>query len=86
MDTIPADIAQSLAITGVECHAGQPSMLSNMAYANIVSNINLTHQNAVSQQQNLNELNLPVLSKAVNAVANIDPMEARSANLVINGK
>ena len=54
-------------------------MLSNMAYSNMVANANLSMQNAVSNQQAMNELNVSVTAAASNIVKNIGPLEARSA-------
>ena len=51
-------------------------MLSNLAYANLISNVNLSQQNAVSNQQAMNQLGLTVTGKVVNLVANLSPMEA----------
>jgi len=57
----------------------QPAMLSNLAYANLIANTNLSQQNAVSNQQAMNELGIAVTGKSVNIVSNLGPMEARSA-------
>ncbi|HEV2913203.1 MAG TPA: RebB family R body protein [Pyrinomonadaceae bacterium] len=73
---LPDDIRESIAIGNVKSVAEQPSMLSNLAYANQISNVNLSQQNAVSNQQALNQLGLSVTGKSVNLVANLSPMEA----------
>lgn len=57
----------------------QPSMLSNLAFANLVANTNLAQQNAVANQQAMNELAVAVVGKVVNKVCNLGPLEARSA-------
>ena len=85
MAELPQDIVQAVAIGNLKSIAEQPAMLSNLAYSNSVANTNLSHQNAVANQQALNELGVTILSKAVNAVANIGPMEARSASYVLTG-
>jgi hypothetical protein len=46
--------------------AEQPPMLSNLAYSNAVNNINLAQQNAVANQQALNEMGITVTGKVVN--------------------
>lgn len=51
-------------------------MLSNLAYANLISNVNLAQQNAVANQQAMNQLLLTVVGKIVNLLANLSPMEA----------
>ena len=84
MAELPQDIVSGVAIGNLKSISEQPAMLSNLTYANMVSTTNLSQQNAVSNQQTLNELGVTVLGKAVNTVANIDPMEARSAVLNAN--
>ncbi|HEV2913202.1 MAG TPA: RebB family R body protein [Pyrinomonadaceae bacterium] len=73
---LPDDIRESIAIGNVKSVAEQPSMLSNLAYANLISNVNLSQQNAVSNQQAMNQLGITVTGKVVNLVANLSPMEA----------
>jgi hypothetical protein len=73
---LPDDIRESIAIGNVKSVAEQPSMLSNLAYANLIGNVNLSQQNAVSNQQAVNNLAQTVTGKAVNLVANLNPMEA----------
>lgn len=74
--SLPDDIRESIAIGNVKSVAEQSSMLSNLAYANLISNVNLAQQNAVSNQQAMNQLGLTVTGKVVNLVANLSPMEA----------
>ena len=73
---LPDDIRESIAIGNVKSVAEQSSMLSNLAYANLISNVNLSQQNAVSNQQAMNQLGVTVTGKSVNLVANLSPMEA----------
>jgi hypothetical protein len=73
---LPNDIREAVAIANVKSVAEQPSMLSNLAFANLIGNVNLSQQNAVSNQQSINQLAVSVTGKAVNAVANLSPMEA----------
>ena len=74
--SLPDDIRESIAIGNVKSVAEQSSMLSNLAYANLISNVNLSQQNAVSNQQAMNQLGVTVTGKVVNLVANLSPMEA----------
>jgi hypothetical protein len=74
--TLPDDIRESIAIGTVDSVAGQSSSLSNLAYANSISNVNLSQQNTVSNQQAINQVGVSVLGKAVNLVADLSPMEA----------
>jgi hypothetical protein len=73
---LPDDIRESIAIGNVKSVAEQPSMLSNLAYANLISNVNLSQQNAVSNQQSFNQLGVTVTGKVVNRVSTLSPMEA----------
>ena len=67
------------AIGSIKSIAEQPAMLSNLAYANTVANTNLSQQNAVANQQAMNQLGISIVGKTVNNVANLGPLEARSA-------
>jgi len=73
---LPDDIRESIAIGNVKSVGEQPSMLSNLAYANLISNVNLAQQNAVSNQQAMNQLQITVTGKAVNRVSDLSPLEA----------
>jgi hypothetical protein len=79
LSALPDDIREAIAIGNVKSVAEQSSMLSNLAYANLISNTNLGQQNAVSNQQALNQLNATVTGKSVNLVANLNPLEAVAA-------
>jgi len=72
---LPNDIRESIAIGNVKSVAEQPSMLSNLAYANQIGNVNLSQQNAVANQQAMNQLALTVTGKVVNLISNLSPME-----------
>ncbi|MCM8528978.1 MAG: hypothetical protein NE327_20815 [Lentisphaeraceae bacterium] len=78
-EQLPSNIVQGVAIGNLKSISEQPSMLSNLAYSNSVANTNLSQQNAVSNQQALNEVAISVTGKAVNNIANLGPLEARSA-------
>ena len=73
---IPNDIRESLAIANVKSVAEQPAMLSNLAFSNLITNNNLSQQNAVSNQQAMNQLGLTVTGKAINRVSNLSSEEA----------
>lgn len=47
--------------------------------------MNLAMQNAVANQQALNQLGMAILGKAVNVVSNLGPLEAKSAEEVLSG-
>lgn len=81
--SLPNEIVESIAIGNAKAIGEQPAMLSNLAYANTVANTNLSQQNAVANQQAMNELGIAVTGKAVNIVANLGPLEARSATEIL---
>ena len=73
------EIATVVGITNLKSVGEQPAMLSNLAYSNTVQNTNLSHQNAVANQQAMNELAISIVGKTVNKVSDLGPLEARSA-------
>jgi len=73
---LPDDIRESIAISNVKSVAEQSSMVSNLAYANLISNVNLSQQNAVSNQQAMNQLALSVTGNVINRVSDLSPLEA----------
>lgn len=64
------DVIESVAISNIKSVAEQPAMLSNLAYSNLVSNANIAQQNAVSNQQQMNELSVAIISLIVKSFAN----------------
>jgi hypothetical protein len=68
-----------LELTSLNSNGGQPSRLGNLNYSNFVTNTNLGAQNAVANQQAMNELGISVVGKAINKVANLSPIEGRSS-------
>ncbi|MCH6257816.1 RebB family R body protein [Puniceicoccaceae bacterium K14] len=74
-----AETTTVIGVTNLKSVGEQPAMLSNLAYSNTVQTTNLSHQNAVSNQQAMNELGISVVGKMVNKVSNLGPLEARSA-------
>ncbi|HEX8175070.1 MAG TPA: hypothetical protein VF543_08125 [Pyrinomonadaceae bacterium] len=73
---LPDDIRESIAIGNLKSVAEQPNMLSNLAYADVISNDNLSQQNAVSNQQGLNQLGRTVSGKINKLVSSLSPVEA----------
>ena len=76
---------EAVAIGNLKSISEQPAMLSNLAYSNTVANTNLAAQNAVANQQALNELGVSVLGKTVNVVSNLGPLESKSAQEILTG-
>lgn len=79
MDPSLSETATVIGITNLKSVGEQPAMLSNLAYSNTITNTNLSQQNAVANQQAMNELGISIVGKTVNAVSNLGPLEARSA-------
>ncbi|BBL71921.1 RebB family R body protein [Methylogaea oryzae] len=76
---VSQEVTQAVAIGNLKSIAEQPAMLSNLAYSNTIANINLSQQNAVANQQAMNELGITIVAKASNTISNLGPLEARSA-------
>lgn len=73
------EVVSAISIGNVKAIAEQPAMLANLAHANLIANTNLSQQNAVSNQQAMNELGIAVVAKAANTLGNLSPLEARAA-------
>lgn len=80
---IPLDIRQAVAISNLKSVAEQPAMLANLAFSNLLSNLNLSQQNAVSNQQAMNQLTLSITSKAINNISNVSPAAAISEKSIL---
>lgn len=68
-------IADSTAISVGE----QPAILSNLALANMIANTNLAQQNAISNQQAMFQLEMTIVSKCVEVIANINPANSSAS-------
>ncbi len=79
LDPALAETATVIGITNLKSVGEQPAMLSNLAYSNTIANTNLSQQNAVANQQAMNELGISIVGKTVNKVSDLGPLEARSA-------
>ncbi|MFC7519346.1 hypothetical protein ACFQS6_15920 [Xanthomonas populi] len=73
------EVVSAVAIGNLKAISEQPAMLSNLAYPNVLASNNLGQQNAISNQQAVTELGIPVVAKATNSISTICPLEARSA-------
>ena len=78
MDPTLSETATVIGITNLKSVGEQPAMLSNLAYSNTIANTNLSQQNAVANQQAMNELAITIVGKTVNKVSDLGPLEARS--------
>ena len=70
--SIPGDIVESIAVSNVKSVGEQPSILSNLALANEIANVNMTQQNLVNQQQILYNLSVVTAAKSVEIIAGIN--------------
>lgn len=77
---LPDDIRSSVAVANVKSVAEQPALLSNLAFGNLVANVNLSQQNAVSHQQAMTQLMASVVTKAVNQISTLSPVESVAIN------
>lgn len=68
---INEDIVSAIAIGNIKTIAEQPALLSNLAYANLVAVINLSQQNAVANQQSINEMGISMVARATNLISNL---------------
>jgi hypothetical protein len=83
--SLDAGVVEAVAIGNLKSISEQPAMLSNLAFSNTITNTNLSAQNAVANQQAINELGVSILGKTVNVVSNIGPLESKSAQEILTG-
>lgn len=77
---LPQDVTESIAIENVKSVGQQPAMLSNLAFSNLVNNTNLSQQNAVANQQAMNEIGVAVVGRIVNYISNPTDGETKDKN------
>ncbi len=78
-------IVRVLSLTSLNANATGSSRFANLGYANVTSNVSLSAQNAVSNQQAHSQLNHSVVGRSVNQVSLLGPQEARSSVEVLTG-
>lgn len=83
--SLDAGVVEAVAIGNLKSISEQPAMLSNLAFSNTITNTNLSAQNAVANQQAINELGVSILGKTVNVVSNLGPLESKSAQEILTG-
>jgi Killing trait len=84
-DAVNPQITDAVATSSVSSIASQPAMLSNLMLANLIANTNLSQQNAIANQQAMNELGVAILGKSVNLLTTLGPIEAMSVQQVLTG-
>ena len=82
---LPDEIIESTAISSLASISEQPAMLSNMAYSDTITNGNLSEQNAVANQQSMNEVGVAVTDKQVNLLSTLGPLESKSSLEILTG-
>jgi hypothetical protein len=76
---ISNDLIEAIANSTAMAVGEQPAILANLALANQIANTNLAQQNALSNQQAMFQLELTIVSKCVELIANINPTNASAA-------
>ncbi len=76
---IPSDLIEAIASSTAISVGEQPAILANLALANQIANTNLAQQNAISNQQAMFHLELTIVSKCVELIANISPASATAS-------
>jgi len=77
---ISSDLNEAIASSTAVSVGEQPAILANLALANQIANTNLAQQNALSNQQAMFQLQLTIVSKCVELIANISPASASASN------
>lgn len=72
---LPNDIRESVAIGNLKSVAEQSSMLATLTYADLLINDTISQQNAVSNQQGMNQLGVTVAGKTTKLVSSLNPLE-----------
>lgn len=77
--SIPQDLIEAIASSTAISVGEQPAILANLALANQIANTNLAQQNAISNQQAMFQLEMTIVSKCVELIANISPASATAS-------
>jgi hypothetical protein len=78
-------VIEAGSLNSLATDAIQPAMVSNVSSSNVVSNINRSTQNAVSNQFAVSQLSVSIVGKALSLIGTVQPMEAKSAQNVLSG-
>lgn len=76
---IPSDVIAGVAIANMLAESSGPAAISNLAIANTVANNRAAGQNAVTNQQAMQQVQLASTASAVSKVQDLQPLEARSS-------
>ncbi|OVE80885.1 hypothetical protein BVY04_04645 [bacterium M21] len=72
MSAVEDSVVEALAATNLTSLCDQRIQLANLANANLIANTNLSMQNAVTNQQELNKIGLAVLGQSVRMISGTD--------------
>jgi hypothetical protein len=75
------DVVTAVDVANVRAIAEQPAMLANLAFANLVANTNLAQQNAVANQQLMNQLGGAILARAA-SIATDPPLDKAAVQVI----
>lgn len=78
--SLPPGLVEAVAIGNLKDISEQPAMLANLAYSNTVSNTNLSQQNAVANQQAMNELGISIVGAGVNLLGKAGAHAGKTPN------
>jgi len=76
---LPKGIVGAISTSNVAAIGEQPAILANLALGNLIANVNLAQENAVSGQQTLNGLQMAVLGKLVERLTGTTPAQVAAA-------
>ena len=80
---IPSDLIEAIASSTAISVGEQPAILANLALANQIANTNLAQQNALTNQQAMFQVQLTIVSKCVELIANISPASATASQQLL---
>jgi Killing trait len=79
---LPEDIVEAIAVSNAKSIGEQPAILSNLALANEIANVNLSQQNSIANQQAMFQLQMATVAKCVELIVNIDPNNPKASDQI----
>jgi hypothetical protein len=83
---LPKGIVGSVATSNVAAVGEQPAILANLALGNLIANVNLAQQNAVSGQQSMNQVQMTVVGKVVEQMTGTTAAQAASFQAMLSNE
>lgn len=81
---LPEEILNSIAISNAKSIGEQPAILANIALANQIFNTNLAQQNALANQQVMNQVIHAALAKCVETILAVDAKDPQAIENIKN--